>query len=618
MSFKAPESDPSPQALAGGGFKAPESDPDPSSYWDDVQKNLDAGLRQAPDVATKMAGQAATIGRGIFGGFPESGMQVAQGKPFMQTPVGEAVGAAGQMAKGAAQGIWQGIKDTGSTLKAPYEMVADDKSLGDTEIGQKFRERPISTPLGVAGTVSMGAGLLEGGIGAAPEAAAVEDIPKLSVPEAPPAAPAELPVVQPGMKTGDPHALFAYNDKFGPEGSERSLYNIFGDPEHPAIKPAGGWGSSVPEETLKANNIPITGRQPNSTKYEPISGTPTEPPVPPSPITPPIDPIQEVKSYIDRGKNAVNSTYAAQAKKPGWSQDVADYFLSKSQMNAANDVGLTPMQQGQLGRTPLAAHDATRALGQYALDSGIVDPVHPTIRGMMVKNESLMKNAGKGLEDIRAEADQNFNPQTDKVDVLQQIHQKFDPVYLTERQPGKAQYLMALKNIEDAPATFSGMSETATKLNKLANTHAKIQQPHTPFTELANEMSQINNERIKQLVPDKAVQYDNLLKEFGVNKKIQAALGRKGRGEVKRMGPGGVTSNFLQKGMDEIGYKALAKGLNKTSAAIVKNPNIASSLPSLFKEFIHHADLPEPGETGMAYGGIVGMHESLNSKYGPR
>lgn len=82
----------------------------------------------------------------------------------------------------------------------------------------------------------------------------------------------ELPVVQPGAKTGEPHALFAYNDDFGPGGAKRSLYNVFGDPEHPVIK-ARGWGSSVSAEDAKAAGIPITGRQPNSGAHQPIESS---------------------------------------------------------------------------------------------------------------------------------------------------------------------------------------------------------------------------------------------------------------------------------------------------------------------------------------------------------
>lgn len=69
-----------------------------------------------------------------------------------------------------------------------------------------------------------------------------------------------LPGIAKGAKTGDPHALFAYEDMFGPGMTKRSIYNIFGDPSHPVIQKAG-WGSSLPAEALKKFGIPITGKQ---------------------------------------------------------------------------------------------------------------------------------------------------------------------------------------------------------------------------------------------------------------------------------------------------------------------------------------------------------------------
>lgn len=72
--------------------------------------------------------------------------------------------------------------------------------------------------------------------------------------------PAKLPVIPGGAKTGDPHALFAYEDMFGPGMTKREIYNIFGDPAHPAIQKAG-WGSSLSLEDLKKFGIPITGRE---------------------------------------------------------------------------------------------------------------------------------------------------------------------------------------------------------------------------------------------------------------------------------------------------------------------------------------------------------------------
>lgn len=84
----------------------------------------------------------------------------------------------------------------------------------------------------------------------------------------------DLPVIDPGAETGAPHALFAYNDKMAPGGAERSIYNVYGDKAHPAIK-ARGWGSSVPESDLKKAGIPITGREPKSVgKFEPIVDNP--------------------------------------------------------------------------------------------------------------------------------------------------------------------------------------------------------------------------------------------------------------------------------------------------------------------------------------------------------
>lgn len=74
---------------------------------------------------------------------------------------------------------------------------------------------------------------------------------------------ADLPVVQPGSKTGDPHALFAYHDNFGENGAQREIYNVFGDPTNQTIK-TRGFGSSVPKEELAKLDIPVVGKQPNA------------------------------------------------------------------------------------------------------------------------------------------------------------------------------------------------------------------------------------------------------------------------------------------------------------------------------------------------------------------
>ncbi len=86
----------------------------------------------------------------------------------------------------------------------------------------------------------------------------------------------ELPVVTPGATTGKPHALFSYNDAFGPEGSPRSQYTVYGDPSNPVFQQkspsgAGGHGSTMSKSDVEALGIPITGREPRTVgKWEPL------------------------------------------------------------------------------------------------------------------------------------------------------------------------------------------------------------------------------------------------------------------------------------------------------------------------------------------------------------
>lgn len=351
----------------------------------------------------------------------------------------------------------------------------------------------------------------------------------------------------------------------------------------------------------------------------PPSPPPTGTPPPAASAVPFQDEAQQALQKAKELKQYIGNAYTDFAKKPGNVESIADYIQEKSQMMANQQLGATPLQARQVG------HEAMRAIGQYALDNDIVSPAKG-LRGMRARNAELLNKAGKGLDALRNKADALRNPLETPVDVLQGAHAKLDPKYARGAYSGQAgQYAKAIEDLEDAKPTFSGMSEAATKLNKAANEAARLKQPHGPFTDVANTISEINNARIKQLLgPEEGAQYEHLLKEYGVNKKIQQMLERKSAGEVKRLGPGSFSSNMIQKGLDEVGYKVGASAANKLSTAVIKNPGIAKDLPSLFKEFIHHVDLPEVDGTtpgaGLAHGGIVEdeMHELLNHKYGKK
>lgn len=313
-------------------------------------------------------------------------------------------------------------------------------------------------------------------------------------------------------------------------------------------------------------------------------------------------PAKEVKDYISRG-------YEGFAKKPGAIANVADYVQEKSQMMAAQQMGITPLQARQIG------HEGVRAIGQYGLDSGIVGP-NRGLEGMRKLNNDLIAETGQKINTYRTMADKggrSYGPG----ELLQAVRDQLDQKYLrgvTEESPsprgvhgGEAgSYRQALQEIEDASPTHEGAAKVATELNKAANKANRANQPHGAFTDVANTISRINNERVKAIIgPENAAKYEQALKEFGVNKKISLALERKAAGEVKRFGPGSIGSNLLQKAMDEIGYRAGAKIANKVSTSILKNPAIAKSLPSLFKEFINQVDETSHEVTGMAEGGMV-------------
>jgi hypothetical protein len=641
VSFQAPDSDLDPGA---GGFKAPEDDADPPKTLEGFLGNVGSNAMRAINPLNIAKGLGASVKEGLYDipkAAAESSMDLVKGA-----------------AKAATGGGLPSMEDVAKTpiLEKTRQMT---EPIAKDPLGYAYKNpvdaamlmaAPITPFLGAEGAEEAAGNVARGTIPEATEAAEVAggtekvapaspaaETPLNKPPEGPIEVPApakslkDLPVVQPGAKTGDPHALFAYNDNYGPGKTERSLYNIFGDPGHPRLTQAGGYGSSVTKEILDQAGIPVVGREPRSVgKWEPIETAPSAPAgeagtakaAPEAAAPPPksifetgaekaLDQGKELKDYITRG-------YEGYAKKPGTMSDVADWIQEKSQMMAAQQMGFTPNQVRQLGKTPLEGHNAMRAIGQYALDKELVSPT-TGLGGMLEKNHALTKSVGKTIGDYREMADK-LAGEIDPKDVVKEVRKALDKKYMRtvtnaegeESGPRGAYggqagaYLKALQEVEDAEKSHSGISEAATELNHAANKAAKNMQPETPFTDVANEVSRINNARIKQLIGEEnAAKYEQALREFGVNKKIANALKFKSSGEVKRFGPGSTFSNLTQKAMDELGYRVGAKSANKLSTAIKNNPAAGRSLPSLFKEFIHQVEDVGHDVTGMAKGGIV-------------
>lgn len=320
-------------------------------------------------------------------------------------------------------------------------------------------------------------------------------------------------------------------------------------------------------------------------------------PAEPAPLGGIADKTREIKDYVSR-------SYGHAADKPGMPAKIADYVQGKSQMMSLQQMGFTPGQDRNLGTDATQVRAAQRAIGQYGIDSGIVGPTNG-LDGMIERNHALLKQAGAEIGRIRKLAD-STGPAYAPGELKALVQAKLGPVYqeevLAKPMPSGKHPPVPLDKI----TSHSDAADFATAMNHEATVSTKMTQSPGHYTDLANTISEINNERLKaKLSPSAVAKYEQGLREFGINKKIGNALKYKTSGEVKRFGPGSFLSNMTQKAMDEVGYRVGAKAANKLSTSILNNPSIAKSLPSLFKEFINHVEETGHEVSGLAEGGMI-------------
>lgn len=562
----------------------PDTDKDvPEGYFSKTAKNILPDLKQTATGLGSMVKEAAfdMPKRAL-----ESGVELASGTPWAETPSG---------VKGAE--FVKNAPEMGKEMARPITHPID-----------YLQEHPVQQTLNALGAAGAIKGMVPGEkppvlppeVENVPQGTLPETVPMRTTPE-PPAQPASrgLPVVEQGAKTGDPHAVFAYNDKFGPGGTERSIYNVFGDPEHPVIKQRG-WGSSVPKEELDKLGIPVTGRAKGSEKFEPIGQESPKP----AAATPPANPVQEAKDYVNsaipKAKEFLSKQYAKQAKDPGWANTMAQYLQQESQNLAAKEIGASAKHVRQIGE------EGVQALGQYAIDKKIVDPRVGPI-GMKERTNAINKTAGDVIGQVRKKADASFHPLKHQIDVLQPVKQSLDADF-EPGMPGAHEYQTALKIVEKSDPSPSGVAEMVTKLNRMANENNKLKQPSRPYTDVANIASRLNNERIKGIVGDETYAiYDEALKDFGATKKLQEFLKNKSARSMGRSSAGSLTNRLTQEFLDSAGYKAGSRITGGMAKAIKGNPKIAGSLPDMFKEFINQVEAldDEASPPGMAHGGVV-------------
>lgn len=579
--FIAPEDDliaaPTVAPAKTGGFEAPPDEVDGSdNYWGDVGKNAKQGLSDFTDSINAKKGLEDV----------KTKLDTGYDSDDLPNPVTEW----GKSAKGMAQGLWQGVKDTGSAIKAPFEMIGGE-SLAQTDIGQKFRERPLSVPVGVAGTVVPAVSALRG---IRSGAGAVEGIAKASGKTAL----TDLPEVITGAKAGPPHAVFAYTDNFGPGGAAREVYNVFGDPKDPVFAKTG-WGSSIPVEDIEKLGIPITGR---------ASG---------AKIPKSADPLQAVNDFVKEKFGKAEQT-------SGFKQNLGKSFVQKSKGMNLKEIGANPGQIRKLKER--FGEPMVEGLADLAEEKGITKGFFNFQTGNAIKE--LDKTSGANIGAVRRIAKERgaaHNPD----ELLAKIRSELDPIYMKGTGSSqKGTYLKALEDIKNSGADVESLANTISDKNAFIAKN-KLTLPLGPTKEVMKIANRLNNEKINTVLnPQEQALLQESLKDFSAAKVFDKMYGfTYGRTMGGRTGPGGFWNTVKDVGgrkvMQKL-YKNVGEGLQKTPDKYkfkdVKSlsADVLDAIDEALDEVIDQMGSNPPGQ-GMAYGGIVPeVNDFLSQKYGKK
>lgn len=317
--------------------ETPASGDNASNYWREKGDYPEAGAEKPSE--QKLAENIQTVGSGMgipyaiegLYGLGKSAMR-GLGKALPEN-IPETIGrvADNQMLKSTGASMGQ-IKQIGPEAAREAAEVGRNAGLGDvfsTDVGREkalealdkttgktigaLREEAGPAPSGIPEKIAKElstkyetGGSYSGEAGGVKKA--LEDIKRLSGEVSP-----DLPVVDPKTITGEPKALFAYNqpDLAGRGGPETSMYKVLGN--HPNS------GSQMTLSQLKEAGIPVIGREARSVgKWEPLDLT-----------TPP--------------------THAGYAKGATFLNDFATGNKLAQPVNAATDVANTLSRENNAG-----------------------------------------------------------------------------------------------------------------------------------------------------------------------------------------------------------------------------------------------------------------------------
>lgn len=210
------------------------------------------------------------------------------------------------------------------------------------------------------------------------------------------------------------------------------------------------------------------------------------------------------------------------------------------------------------------------AAARYAREKGLSD-VFTTDLGRENTLKGLLKQSGQTVGALRKEAGPVPNPKQLISQLIDNPKANMDQ-YLgsgmaSGQLPMAEQAINDIQRIGGPNPTHADLANAASYINKEA-AGSKLYQPVNAATDVANALSDINNQGIAQtLGSGKALQYVNALEE---QQKLHPLEHLQARGELRQMGGrGGIGLQLFQKFADEIGYRASAKTIAALHDAMV-------------------------------------------------
>lgn len=293
------------------------------------------------------------------------------------------------------------------------------------------------------------------------------------------------------------------------------------------------------------------------------------------PVTHPLDylqehPVQQTLNALSLGELGLKGFGSALNATP-FTENMVPTLERTANNQTLKGFGGTMGQLKQMAQ----GRDGIEALDQaarYAREKGLSD-VFTTEIGRKKLLDNLTSKTGQTIGSLREEA----GPVTDPKQLISQLldnpKSKMDE-YLgsgmaSDQLPTAQKALNDIQRIGGTDPTHANLAEAATYINQQAAGN-KLYQPVTAATDIANALSDVNNQGIAQsLGSDKALQYVNALKE---QQQLHPLEHLEQRGELRMTGGrGGIGMQFIQRMADEFGYRLSAKTISAIHDTMVSN-----------------------------------------------